>query len=76
MVVARNLRPLLNTAAKIADLLQQFHAVRADPMVGFQGRCDGQDVDWMTFFYARHRAFVLVQCLSFGWFSRQRLART
>lgn len=59
MVVARELLPLLNTAAKIAALLQQFHEAGADPMVEFQARCDGQDVDWMNFFYTRHRAFVL-----------------
>jgi len=59
MMVACKLLPLLNTAAKIAALLQQFHEAGADPMVEFQARCDGQDVDWMNFFYTRHRAFVL-----------------
>ena len=59
----RKLRPLLNTAAKIADLLTEYRQSGSDPGVEFEASCQGHTVDWMNFLYTPNRAWVLAQRL-------------
>jgi hypothetical protein len=59
----RKLRQLLNTAAKIADLLTSYRQSGSDPGVEFEATCEKRPVDWMNFLYTPNRAWVLAQRL-------------
>lgn len=59
----RKLRPLLNTAAKIAALLTSYRQSGSDPGVEVEATCQKRPVDWMNFLYTPNRAWVLAQRL-------------
>ncbi|MEU2043286.1 hypothetical protein [Nocardia niwae] len=54
---------LLNTAAKIAGLLDQYNELEEHPEVVFRATCKGQDVEWLNFLYTPQRAWVLARRL-------------
>ncbi|MBF6211665.1 hypothetical protein IU433_16775 [Nocardia puris] len=42
---------LLNTAAKIAELVSRYQAMDEHPEVEFRATCHGHDVEWTNFLY-------------------------
>ncbi|MEV0360634.1 hypothetical protein AB0H71_31715 [Nocardia sp. NPDC050697] len=54
---------LLNTAAKIAELLDRYQQMREHPEVMFRAVCKGQDVEWLYFLYTPQRAWLLARNL-------------
>ncbi len=56
-------RKLLNTAAKIAGLLDRYNEMDEHPEVVFRATCKGQDVEWLNFLYTPQRAWVLARYL-------------
>lgn len=58
-VVAERLTTVLNTAAKIAALLEDYAERDADVRVEWSAECGGERVDWMNFLYVPQRIWVL-----------------
>ncbi|WP_157184001.1 hypothetical protein [Nocardia takedensis] len=54
---------LLNTAAKIAELLSRYQVMNEHPEVEFRATCHGHDVEWMNFLYTPQRTHTLVRHL-------------
>ena len=54
---------LLNTAAKIAGLLEQYKDLGEHPEVVFRAVCRGRDVEWINFLYTPQRTRVLANNL-------------
>lgn len=54
---------LLNTAAKIAELLERYRANGDHPEIIFQAICRGHNVDWVNFLYTPQRTYVLIRRL-------------
>ncbi|WP_280424526.1 hypothetical protein [Nocardia carnea] len=58
-VVAEKLTTVLNTAAKIAALIEDYAARGADPNVEWIAECRGRRVEWLNFLYTPLRTWVL-----------------
>lgn len=65
LVVAEKLTTVLNTAAKIAALLEEYADRGIDPNIEWLAECRGERVEWLNFLYTPPRTWVL----------RNRLAR-
>lgn len=58
-VVAERLTTVLNTAAKIAALIESYAAHGVDPNVEWYAECRGKRVEWLNFLYSPQRTWVL-----------------
>lgn len=58
-VVAERLTTVLNTAAKIAALLEDYAERDADINVEWSAECGGERVEWQNFLYVPQRIWVL-----------------
>lgn len=58
-VVVERLTTVLNTAAKIAALLEDYAARGVDPNVEWLAECRGERVEWLNFLYVPQRIWVL-----------------
>ncbi|MBF6457921.1 hypothetical protein IU433_02520 [Nocardia puris] len=52
---------LLNTAAKIAELLDKYREMGEHPEVEFRATCNGRDVEWPNFLYTPQRTHTLAR---------------
>ncbi|MGW1740134.1 hypothetical protein ACWCPQ_15135 [Nocardia sp. NPDC001965] len=58
-VVAERLTTVLNTAAKIAALLEDYTARDVDPDIEWYAECRGKRVKWLSFLYIPQRTWAL-----------------
>lgn len=58
-VVAERLTTVLNTAAKIAALIEDYAAQGVDPNIEWYAECRGKRVEWLNFLYSPQRTWVL-----------------
>jgi hypothetical protein len=58
-VVAEKLTTVLNTAAKIAALIEDYAARGADPNIEWIAECRGERVEWLNFLYTPPRTWVI-----------------
>jgi len=52
---------LLNTAAKIAALLERYMQLGVEPGIEFRAVCHGAEIEWLNFLYTPHRAWLVVK---------------
>ncbi|MFI6314621.1 hypothetical protein ACIBEK_31330 [Nocardia fusca] len=65
-VVAERLTTVLNTAAKIAALLEDYTARDVDPNIEWYAECRGKRVEWLSFLYIPQRTWALRDRLKAG----------
>ncbi|WP_280489483.1 hypothetical protein [Nocardia carnea] len=58
-VVAERLTTVLNTAAKIAALIEHYAARGVDPNIEWCAECRGERVEWLSFLYTPQRTWAL-----------------
>ena len=58
-VVAEKLTTVLNTAAKIAALIEDYAVRGVDPNIEWIAECRGERVEWLNFLYTPPRTWVL-----------------
>lgn len=58
-VVAQRVTTVLNTAAKIAALIEDYAAQGVDPNIEWYAECRGKRVEWLSFLYTPQRTWSL-----------------